>query len=310
MMYVGFACMVLMCYANYPNAWANYGAYHAEQMTFTGGQPWTVIVSFFILGAWTIVDPAFHQRVASAASPSVGRKGLLVSIGFWFLFDLLSISSAMYALALLDPNLDKLAIYPALAEKVLPSGLKGLFLCGIAGTVMTAMVGYTLVSGATLGREVVARLSGPLDDARVNRYIKVGLIVAIAIAVPIGLSLNSVVDLWYAWAGVSVGALLLPMLIAYRKKASSIGKGWVFASMLIAGSSAMGWLIYCQRTNNAYYDVVLLKLGNGWKLALPPVPENLQGQSATFSLGTLLPGLVISAVILSVGWIAGRRNRT
>jgi hypothetical protein len=136
-----------------------------------------------------------------------------------------------------------------------------------------------------------------------------------AVAVPLGLSINSVVDLWYAWAGVAIGALLLPVLISYQRDTSKYKTNprAVFWAMLIAASSSMVWLIHGQRTNNPFLDVVLLKLDGGWKLTLPPVPENLQAQASetvTYSVGTLLPGLVISAVILSVGWIAGRRNRT
>ena len=136
-----------------------------------------------------------------------------------------------------------------------------------------------------------------------------------AVAVPLGLSINSVVDLWYAWAGVAIGALLIPVLISYRRGSehTKVSGKVTFWAMLVAASSSMVWLIHGQRTNNALLEVVLLKLSGGWKLTLPPVSENLQAQASetvTYSVGTLLPGLVISAVILSAGWVAGRRNRT
>ncbi|MEZ0327271.1 MAG: sodium:solute symporter [Fimbriimonas sp.] len=311
MMYVGFACMALFCFLNYPPAATFQSIENKSLLTFTGGAPWTAIVSFFILGAWTLVDPAFHQRAASARTPETSRKGILISVGFWFLFDLLSIGSAMYAIALLKPLPEKLAFYPALAEKVLPPGLKAIFLCGILGTVATAMVGYTLVSGATLGREILGRLKGTSDDKTIKSWIRIGLVVAMAVAVPLGLSINSVVDLWYAWAGVAIGALLIPVLGSYASgRDGSRDGGTTFWAMLIAATSSMVWLIYGQRTNNPFLDVVLLKLDGKWKLMLPPVPETLKAtETITYSLGTLLPGLVISAVILSAGWIAQRRNR-
>ena len=61
------------------------------------------ILVWFFIALWTLVDPAFHQRATSAASPEIGKKGILASILFWFLFDMLSIGTAMYALALLSP---------------------------------------------------------------------------------------------------------------------------------------------------------------------------------------------------------------
>jgi SSS family solute:Na+ symporter len=314
MMYVGFAAMAIVCVTTTPPAVAMAAIQDKKLLTFTGGAPWTAILSFFILGAWTLVDPAFHQRAASAESPATSRRGILVAVLFWFLFDLLSIGTALYALALQMPFPEKLAVYPSLAERMLPSGLKALFLCGILGTVATAMVGYTLVSGATVGREIVARLTGETDDARVRKWIKWGLLVAILVAVPVGLSLNSVVDLWYAWAGVAIGAMLFPVLLSYSSRPiHRITPRTITCAMVVAASASMVWLVFGQRTNNPFLDVVFLKLGSGWKMVLPPVSERLQAQaeqSITYSVGTLLPGLVISGFILGMGWIAGKRIRT
>jgi SSS family solute:Na+ symporter len=288
MMYVGFAAIVFFCLANYPPA-ATFAHLDAPLKTFTGGVGWPVIVSFFILGAWTIVDPAFHQRVTASASPSIGRKGILVSVGFWFLFDVLSITTAMYALALLDPLPEKLAIYPALAQQVLPPGLKALFLCGMLGTITSAMVGYTLVSGATIGREIFSRLGHEPDDARVRAWIRGGVIIAMLLAVGLALQIGSVVDLWYSWSGVTVGALLWVVLLSYASpQRSRSSRSWVLAAISVSAASSMVWLIYCLRTNNPFGTVVWL----GTKI----------------SLGTLLPGLVISGSILAIGEIVARRK--
>ncbi|MFY9235385.1 MAG: hypothetical protein WAO58_13110, partial [Fimbriimonadaceae bacterium] len=150
MMYVGFGAIVVYCLSTVPPAEVIAKAQPA-QTTLTGGQGPLFILSFFLLGAWTLFDPGFHQRVASAESETASKKGVLISVVFWALFDILSITAAMYALHLLPPigdnatSLDRLAIYPNFADQVLPAGLKAIFLCGIFGTVLSAMVGYTLV---------------------------------------------------------------------------------------------------------------------------------------------------------------------
>ena len=47
----------------------------------------------------------------------------------------------------------------------------------------------------------------------------------------------------------------------------------------------------------------------GWHLALPPVPATVPPQDAvTFGVGTLLPGLIVSAAVLAFGEAFGRRN--
>ena len=159
MMYVGFGVMLWACFQQSPpwEAWPR--DLPANLRDATGGQGPLAILTFFILGMWTLIDPAFHQRVASTATPEVGRKGVLVAVGFWVLFDLLTISISLYALAWLkNPPADPLLLFPAVGQQMLPPGLRAVFLCGMVGTILTAMVGYLLVSGGTIGREIVSRL--------------------------------------------------------------------------------------------------------------------------------------------------------
>lgn len=313
MMYVGFGAMVGYCLVAHPPA-ATFAAIGDKNLlSFTGGQAWPVILSFFILGAWTLVDPGFHQRVSASASPDVGRRGVLVCVLFWLLFDVLSITTGMYALALLKPlPPDPLLIFPALGDAVLPAGLKALFLCGMLGTITSAMVGYSLVTGATVGREILARLK-PVDDERVKTWTRYGIAVGTLVAILLALSIGSVVALWYAWSGCVVGALLLPVLYGYagegRLKAPN---RWVLASMVLSFAASFAWLVYGQRTNNAFLEVVCLKIGGAWQIAVPPVSEALEKRAAEsihVGVGTLLPGLVISSAVLAIGAIVGRRTK-
>jgi SSS family solute:Na+ symporter len=313
MMYVGFVVIVVYSLIHHPPAAAFAGIENRDLLTFTGGSGWPVVVSFFILGAWTIVDPGFHQRVASAASPEVGKRGVLVAVFFWMLFDVLSITTGMYALALLKPLPEQpLAYFPELADRVLPPGLKAVFLCGMLGTITCAMVGYTLVSGATFGREMLARLTNEPDDAKVKGWTRAGLALATVLAVIVGLQVESVVALWYSWAGAVVGALLIPVLLAYaRPDRSRASSAWVGASMVLAAGCSLAWMAYGLRTNNAFLNVMWLKVGGEWRMALPPVDRALEARATdtlAFGLGTLLPGLIVSTAVLAVGEIVGRRK--
>jgi solute:Na+ symporter, SSS family len=309
LMYVGFAAVAFVCLTRFPPSQTFAQFEPPELLTFTGGVGWPMILSFMILGAWTFVDPAFHQRVASARTARAGRLGVLVSVFFWVLFDVLSITTALYALALLDPLPAGLAVYPALGEHVLPPGLKGLFLCGMLGTIVSAMVGYTLVSGATIGREIVARLRREGEDSGVRRWTQVGLVLALVVAVQLALRIGSVVDLWYAWAGAVVGAMVLPVILAYsRPERQKVQPSYVFISMALAATSSLAWLVYGRRTENPFLEVHLLKIDDRWKFALPPVSESALAQAsevAALSIGTLLPGLVISAIVLGIGQVVG-----
>lgn len=308
MMYVGFAVMLVWCLTHYPLGETLNHIENKSLLTFTGGNGWVTIVSFFILGAWTLVDPGFHQRVASAESPATGKKGVFVCIGFWFLFDILTIGTGMYALALLKqkPELG-LHIFPAFGEQVLPAGLKAIFFCGMLGTILSAMVGYTLVSGATVGRELVARWAGIEGDAKIKLWTRVGFAVACLVAVILALNIPSVVNLWYQWGGCVIGALLIPVILAYIFPNRTVNRAWLNASMLLAFSLSFAWLVYGYRTNNTFLNVAVL---NG-RWFLPSDAEINAGtwpDATVVGLGTLAPGLVISAVVIGFGAIAGRRT--
>lgn len=284
-MYVGFLAIDGWSLINRPPADAFASLKGTPLWTWDGGQGPLFVASFFILGAWTLVDPGFHQRVASAATPSVGRRGVLVSVGFWMLFDLLSITAGLYAAVSLPEvlgsasSLDRLSAMPRFGMEVLPPGLRAVFFCGMLGTILSAMVGYALISGATAGREIAARLFGVEDESEVRHWSKLGIAAAFVLAIAVGLSLESVVSLWYSWAGAVVGALLIPLWASYsepgRFRASPAA---MTASMVLAAACALGLLVYGLRTGNPYLEVAW---GN-----------------QKLSVGTLLPGLAVSALIL------------
>ncbi len=279
LMYVGFAVMVGFSIGTYglgslaeikqPNA-----------LSFTGGQQPLAILSFFILGAWTIVDPGFHQRVASAASPEVGRRGVWVAIAFWMLFDILTVTAGMFALRLLpEMPANPLLIFPALAQAVLPAGLKGIFLCGLLGTIVSALVGYSLVAGSSMGREILGR-AFDLDDAKTRAAIRLGIAISSLLAALLSFAVQSVVALWYSWAGAVVGALLMPTVVAYSSRKVRWRPGAVVFSQIAGFTVAVSWMVFGLRTNNPLLEV--------------------EWMGQRFGLGTLIPGLVVSGIVL--GW--------
>lgn len=243
--------------------------------TISGGADWINILSFFILGAWTIVDPGFHQRVSSAKDATTGKVGVLLSIGCWAVFDFLSIACAIYAIgngAMENNKSGPLFAYPFLAENVLPKGVSGLFVIGILGTILSACCGYALVAGGTIGRE--------LKRSEDLKWTKIGIILSLLLAIPIATAAgNSVVGLWYGWAGAVVGSLLLPFVLSYRSKLL-VSDRWMMANLLIPTATALGWMIYANRTGNGLMMVKAL--------------------GSEFSLGTLIPSFFASMFIFGL----------
>lgn len=311
-MYVGFAAIDIWCLSHQSLGSVLASLPDKNMLRWDGGMGTVYVSSFFILGAWTLVDPGFHQRVASSATPAVGKRGVLISIGFWFLFDMLTICAGIYAVAA-KTGASSLSIFPALGNAVLPPGLKALFFCGMVGTIVSAFVGYSLVAGTTVGRELAGRIKPTMTDRQQTAWSRVGISVAAVIAILLARSIESVVALWYSWAGAVVGALLIPVAVAYlgRERSRTSGRA-IFLSMLVAFAASLVWMIYGLTHGNPYLEVVFLRSGSGWSLFAPDeknahLTAMLQ-KGAKFSLGTLLPGLILSALVIGFGEIAGRRS--
>lgn len=317
MMYVGFGVIVGYCWAGHPPLATWSKLQNSSLLTWDGGSGAPYVVSFFILGAWTLIDPGFHQRAASAATPEIGRRGILISIGFWFLFDLLTISTGMYALTLMKSAAPQpLMIFPLFGDEILPAGLKAIFICGMLGTILSAMVGYSLVSGSTFGRDFWSRMVQHPDDRSITLWTRIGIGIGCVAAIGLALSIQSVVNLWYAWGGIVTGALLIPVCLSYGLFAKvRPSRTAIIASMLAAFFVSVTWLIYGIRTGNPSLEVALVTNAGGSKVVLPSNQLSSTDQeeisnSPKFSIGTLLPGMVCSMLVIGFGTIGSARRRT
>ena len=73
----------------------------AAMFTALGGQRPGYVIAWYVIALQTLVEPTFFQRCFAAKTPRVARRGLLVSVLFFALFDGLTTFTGMYAHALL-----------------------------------------------------------------------------------------------------------------------------------------------------------------------------------------------------------------
>ncbi len=137
-----------------------------ELLRLGGTEGFQKTAVWFLIAIWTLVDPGFHQRCYAARSPGVARAGILVSVCCWLVFDFLTIATGLYARAALPGLADPKMSYPMLAQAVLPAGARGLFYIGMLATIRSTVLSYTFLGAVTLGRDVVWRLRGDLDESR------------------------------------------------------------------------------------------------------------------------------------------------
>jgi SSS family solute:Na+ symporter len=246
----------------------------ADHLTWTGGLGWGKILAWWLIAVWTIVDPAFHQRCAAAESPAAARRGILVAIGFWFVFDAMTTTAGLYARAALPHLADASAAYPRLAEAAMPALARGFFYAGVSASIFAALQAKTLLAGVSLGHDFGDRLKPVSAQAR-RRRAQAGLVAAVVVGFLMTRLVPSVVDLWYEVGSAVIPGLLLPMLGAYLPR-WRVGKGWAVAASLGGFLASLGWVIA------------------GARLGAPPL-----GVEPPF------PGLLLSALV----WAGGLRAR-
>jgi solute:Na+ symporter, SSS family len=245
-----------------------------------GGNAPQYVFVWYLIALQTLVEPTFYQRAFAAVDERVAQRGVLISIGFWMLFDFLTTFTGLYARALMPHLADPVRAYPALAVEFLPPVLQGLFYLGLLATVMSTVDGYTFIGGVNFGRDLVWRWRRETDESRVNRYVQVGFIITAALALSLALFFRSAVDLWHDVGSVGGPALLVPLLSSYSDRWRMSPRAAVIA-IIAGGGVSLAWLLW----------------------------RNVGGASAyPLGLEPIYPGLAVSALLWASRFLPGKGN--
>jgi SSS family solute:Na+ symporter len=213
----------------------------------TGGQPISWLVVWFFIAMWTFVDPSFHQRAAAAKSPQIAKRGIIVSVCLWFVFDFLTLFTALYGVANL-PNLERAAlVFPEMAQILLPSGLRGLFFLTLLATIMSSLDSYLFLSGQTLGRDL---LKHRFTQYAVVNLTRIGIGISAVVGIIMVWLMPSVIEIWYTIGSILIPGLLIPVLGVYSHH-FGIRKRAIIPQLVIPCLVALGWLLIPQLTDIA-----------------------------------------------------------
>jgi len=284
LMFIGFGVILPFAYAKFGGV--DFIREHVPPLHLTwhgGNSPQFVLVWFFI-ALWTLVDPSFHQRCYAARSPEVARKGILLSVIFWILFDAMTATAGLYARAAVPGLTQPVMAYPLLAERVLPPVAKGIFYVGLLATIMSTLNTLAFVSATTLGRDLVWRLRRSVHRRSERRYTQVGLLVSAVLSVVLAYGIPSVIMLWYVIGTTIVPGLLFPLVTGYFPQWKAPAR-FAFASMLGGWLTSLVWLVV------------------GWSQEL--------GNASFYPWGIepMVPGLAVSGILWWIGWLRGREKR-
>jgi len=199
------------------------------------------VIAWGFIAMWTIVSPSFYQRCSAAKTESIAKKGILISIGFWFLFDMLTLSAGFYARVAFS-NIDPIMSFPLLGQLVLPSFFKGIFFVGMLATIMSSLDSMAFLSAITLGRDFFWRLKNESkSEQNISFYTRIGLIFSAALAIIIATKFKSVIDIWYVLGSLAIPILFLPLVTSFFPKYKLRPKD-TFYQMVATSVLSIFWL--------------------------------------------------------------------
>ena len=217
LMFAGFAVILIVLGGRYMNPIELWKSLPESHTSLTGGKSFGYILVWFFIGSWTLVDPGFHQRVYATTTQGIAKHGILWAVLFWFLFDLMTTLTGLYAFSYLPSNTVPSQAFLVLANSVLPVGLKGMFYVGILATVMSTLDSNTLVSGITLGKDIFSGYPA-FKKYSTNALIKASMVIVLLMGIITAIWMPSVIDLWYTFSSISIPALLVPTLLSIFKQ--------------------------------------------------------------------------------------------
>jgi SSS family solute:Na+ symporter len=277
LMFGGFIVLTIVLISEYGHLPFLRSHLPALHLTWHGGNSLQTIIAWFFIAAWTFIDPGFHQRCAAAKTPQIARRGILISIGFWFLFDLLTTTCGLYARALLAENTITPALsFPILGHQILPPLLSGLFLVGLLATIMSTVDSFALLSAITIGYDVIGRHFKKTPKVLL---IKLGLAVTAMISIVLAIAVPSVINLWLLIGNIFIPPMLLPVISFYSSRINP-SKRIILLNLCGSFLLSFGWLIL-----SVVHSSTLAQLT--FYMDIPP----------------MYPGLLASAIIFSAGYI-------
>lgn len=216
-MFLGFGLILVISFNNYGGYSYLKNNLPESHLQLTGDASPMFLLVWFLIAMWTFADPGFHQRAYAAKTGEIAKKGLLISILFFALFDFLTTSTGLYAKALI-PDLDQpVNAFPLLAEIVLSPGFKGVFYAALFATIISTLNSFLFLSATTISRDFIYNVINH-QESKTKFYTIIGIITSGIISIIISYLIPSVIEIWYTIGTLFIPAIILPVIAAYYPK--------------------------------------------------------------------------------------------
>ncbi len=236
LMFAGFIALLVCVVAVHGSPITMFASLPETHRAIPGSIGWQGVIVWWVIALQTFVDPGFHMRVSAAKTTAVAQRGVIISVVCWIVFDMLQLITGLYAVAYYHLPAPAES-YLVLADAVMPSLWKGLFIAGVLSAAMSALDGYALASATTIGHDIIDRLRKQPHNIR---SVRIGLLITGVVGICAALLIQSIVTLIFNAASVAVPALLLPLVLSYTRYAARIK---TMAVLVIASPAitALAW---------------------------------------------------------------------
>lgn len=244
LMYGGYIVLFLFAWWTWESPvqlWEGVRERSPDHVSVTGGSPVSYILVWFFMASWTLVSPMFHQRVYALKNEHNARRGIVLAVCMWTVFDCLTTFIGLYAFLHLPDLADPRVSHLALAEAILPIGAYGLFITGIFSVVMSTLDSELFVSGVTLGPDILGRTPG-IRRMRESIQTRIGMALVALVSVVFAITVPSVVDIYYTIGTLAVPGLLLPVLSS-AGVVPCVPRPFAVAHLLVVPMVAGGWYL-------------------------------------------------------------------
>ncbi len=213
-----------------------------EMLTPLGGTPIGRALCLIILCINVYKDPSFYQRFTASNSARTGKRAMLMCFSIWLSFDTVLIFTGIILRAL-DPTL---AVQPEVAYvqlilSHLPVVIRGLFVFGLMGAIISTIDSYFLIGGEIMSRDIIGVLrKKPLTDRQSINITRICCITFGTIGLFTAFKFPLVYDAFLFINSLSMCGLFVPVLAAIMyngRKTNAAG----LASMMVG---TVSWIYF------------------------------------------------------------------
>ena len=188
-------------------------------------------------------DPAFYQRFAAANSPKTGKRAMMTCFTIFMSIRISIMISGMIIRSVdFDLTIQPEMHYVQLVLESLPTGIRGFYIVGILGAIISTIDTYYLVGGEIVANDIIFMLRGDRAlPAKLSIWItRLACVVFGIVGLASAFRFDFIYEVSLLIGSMSMSVLFVPLMFAILYE----GKKTNVAGTLSAIVGAVLWLYF------------------------------------------------------------------